>query len=407
MKITLLSLKKIYFFFLVFGIMALNIRSTVGSSNYAWFMIIGSSFFYAIIECILYRKIILDIYFFLYLSFVAFSAMSIKWATNSQFAITGVYTCSLTLLIMFSLANTIRSYKDCESVVKAIAWAGVAMFIYFSITYGLFYILTIRLQYDDPEVNANDYGIKCFLSAMCFLFIYMRTCEKKYRIMFVIMLFLATLSGSRKVLVMMILDVFGLYIIRNKKYQFIKIFVAFLLLAIMYYFAMTVPVLYDMIGVRIEESISFFSDKGVADNSSTGIRKQMLDLGVRLFFIKPWNGYGLANAAAFNDGLYLHNNYIELLVDVGIIGALIYYMIIIVAVYKIFNDYRNSESDFSLVLLFILCSFLVTDFFLVSYNKRIIQLFFVLAYRFLSTKQEASTSLVGVFNENGIELLPK
>lgn len=111
---------------------------------------------------------------------------------------------------------------------------------------------------------------------------------------------------------------------------------------------------------------------------STGERRYFIELGWNLFGDKPLFGYGLDNFREFARS-YSHNNYIELLVGVGLIGTIIFYSMyfyLFKAIYKIKdNKLKVIFSSFILILLFM-------DIARVSYDSKILMylLLFILVF---------------------------
>ncbi|MDQ1339272.1 MAG: hypothetical protein QG567_424 [Campylobacterota bacterium] len=69
----------------------------------------------------------------------------------------------------------------------------------------------------------------------------------------------------------------------------------------------------------------YYSLQGIGGyDYSTEERQNFIELGLQLLGDRPLFGYGIDNFRIFG-GTYSHNNFIELLVGVGIIGAIAYY----------------------------------------------------------------------------------
>lgn len=86
-------------------------------------------------------------------------------------------------------------------------------------------------------------------------------------------------------------------------------------------------------GARIEEAVNILGGDKSGDNS----RVFLLLWGIDWFLEKPLLGHGINCFRVLSDqtlmfagkNFYAHNNYIELLVGVGIIGFIIYYLFLI------------------------------------------------------------------------------
>ncbi|MDD3267588.1 MAG: O-antigen ligase family protein, partial [Burkholderiales bacterium] len=115
---------------------------------------------------------------------------------------------------------------------------------------------------------------------------------------------------------------------------------------------------------------------------SSRIRFEMIEVGKTLFLSKPFLGYGIGSFSIVSGfDAYSHNNYIELLVGLGIIGMVLYYSMIIYIIYKLFIIRKFIDGN---PLLAILLSLLVIDYGLVSYNSPVYQ--YIIALGFISIK---------------------
>ena len=164
------------------------------------------------------------------------------------------------------------------------------------------------------------------------------------------------------------------------KILFPTIIVTLLLMAVLYMFIKNNQVLYASIGHRFEETIdSVFNGVESSTSDSDMYRQSLIKLGWDSFLEKPFFGYGINNFRYISGHMYAHNNYIEILVDLGIFGFLAYYLPILVLFGKIFFHRRQSPS----ALMFI-TFVLIYDLFIVSYNTFVFNYALLLAYKHFS-----------------------
>jgi len=111
----------------------------------------------------------------------------------------------------------------------------------------------------------------------------------------------------------------------------------------------------------------------VFDNSdpSASMRKQMIEDGVEMWKEYPLLGIGLDQYRVISVyGTYSHNNYVELLVNLGLIGLLLYYSI---HLFILFSCLKNAMKSFIKIWSFAsIALILMWDMALVSYNLKII-----------------------------------
>jgi O-antigen ligase len=141
---------------------------------------------------------------------------------------------------------------------------------------------------------------------------------------------------------------------------------------------MNVPQLYNIIGVRIVDAFNIASgnEQGTEDVS----RLMLAMMGLDWFMDKPILGYGINCFRALSDNtslfagknFYAHNNYIELMVDIGIIGMLVYYYAHIHVLKKYFRLKKNSN-EISKAILILLFVIMFSDIFWVAYYNDLSQ----------------------------------
>src|SRR5699024_11610138 len=107
----------------------------------------------------------------------------------------------------------------------------------------------------------------------------------------------------------------------------------------------------------------------------------MINAGITFFEERPLFGHGIDSFRQlyFNyvgDYRYSHNNYVELLVSVGVFGTVIYYFGLLSVLKKSFNK-TNPYLIFPFV---VIATILIIDYGLVSYTSYLIQYFICLAF---------------------------
>ena len=117
------------------------------------------------------------------------------------------------------------------------------------------------------------------------------------------------------------------------------------------------------------------SDNSSNEDGSTSQRSNLIIEGLRLWSERPLFGWGPGQYRWVNKvdfGYYSHNNYIEILVNFGLLGFLIFYSIHIYLLRKLFKlkkmKQRNNEVNWLLIMLF---SLLITDITYVTYYNKI------------------------------------
>jgi O-antigen ligase len=136
--------------------------------------------------------------------------------------------------------------------------------------------------------------------------------------------------------------------------------------------------LYNVLGVRIEQLLNALSGEGNVDNS-TIVRFQMIDEGINLFKERPFLGYGIDNYASISTfSTYSHNNYIELLVGVGIFGTVIYYSLYVSIFFKLIKFVRVNK--IAGLFISIILGLAILEYGLVTYYIEIFVILLAAAY---------------------------
>jgi O-antigen ligase len=107
----------------------------------------------------------------------------------------------------------------------------------------------------------------------------------------------------------------------------IRIIIVSITIVIAYKLVMNIPALYNSIGIRIENIIKVIII-GSTNEASFNTRQKLIEKGVLAYKQKPILGWGLDNFRYVinNGGYYAHNNFVEILVNGGIVGFCFYYL---------------------------------------------------------------------------------
>ena len=148
----------------------------------------------------------------------------------------------------------------------------------------------------------------------------------------------------------------------------------------LYVLIMNVPVLYNIIGVRVENLLLTLSGEG-ATEASLEDRQRLVNIGLEYIEDKPWVGYGydcfkMISGMGPNGkvpvgaaGFYSHNNYIELLFGGGIIGLALYYLPVLWLLKSLFKSL--SKAKYIPYLLAMVVSQLAVEYARVTYYARV------------------------------------
>ena len=223
--------------------------------------------------------------------------------------------------------------------------------------------------------NVNQIGIIIGISVLFSQ--YFILFQKKYLYLFpaIICIIMVLTTGSRVAIVLVAFSsLILLYFYRKDSFKgrIKSIIIGIFVLLMFYYLLFNIPYFYQVAGHRLENILLFFKNEEV-DEGSIILRTFMIKFGLELFKDRPFIGYGIDNyrvllGEEINVMTYAHNNYIELLVDLGLFGTIIYYLIYVNAFIRLLksNKYFNLRYLFFTFLLTVT----VIDFASVNYYSK-------------------------------------
>ena len=159
-----------------------------------------------------------------------------------------------------------------------------------------------------------------------------------------------------------------------------KIIIVLLIGFVGYYALLHVPFLYSMAGHRIESMVAGLFGTDAAVDSSTSTRLNLIQWGIEWFKERMWFGYGIDNYrfvlhsyhSNWSLAYYAHNNYVELLVDVGLIGTIVYYFNYVCMLVSSARNVRKITKQ-ELLFIGILVAIMISEYGLVTYYDKYIQ----------------------------------
>ena len=259
--------------------------------------------------------------------FVFYEIISCVWAFNQEVAISQLIT-QLQLFVLFFFSYIyIKKVGRLEDYYNAIYLSGIGLIFYSLYVYGglssFLAIMSTGHRMGDLIGNQNTYGLVFANAALVALYYFFFNNEKRHVLLAGLFIFFGLSSGSKKVVFLLIL---GLFFLILSKYGVRKLFkvIVYSFTSVLVGLGLIHLPLFSTILERLESYLS------VAGNTSDNLRAELIRFGLELFMENPFLGYGLNNYQLFHwSGAYSHNNYIEVLVSLGIVGFIIYYSIFI------------------------------------------------------------------------------
>lgn len=245
-------------------------------------------------------------------------------------------------LMAISTINFIKDENKLRIVMKTFFWAAICLIVVVLFNIDQFeegVRFGAMLNEEENLWNSNNIGMTTCFALFFGYIVYFHDSKFWKQFLFLIigvgMFILILLSGSRKCMIMLPIPILYFLYKKNIKYFLISIPAGAAIIIGLYYLIMNVPLLYSVMGYRMEDMFNIISGNttGTEDIS----RALLAEYGIQWFKERPLFGYGLnafrelSNQTAIFAGrnFYAHNNYIELLVDVGLVGTLLYYSFVI------------------------------------------------------------------------------
>lgn len=313
--------------------------------------------------------------------FVVVCFLSIQIAVNKDYAIAMTMSLAKIALTTFVMYNVYKNNFDRDMFFKAIMWTGYVlmaiMFVYYGPSTMLDIISSEGERLSSDLINSNVLGMSIAFSTIINIFYGLNFKFEKYSILILPSIIVIAASGSRKTLLTLIIGIIGILYLKSKQDKFsvkkiLKILV-FLILASVIVYIIIQSNIFNNLSSRIGEMFAGFIGKGEVDRS-TNIRMLYTQLGLEIFKAHPILGVGIDNARIFTYQIsgfnhYLHNNFAELLADVGMIGFVVYYLMYLTIFIKNFILYKKGNTRAGLILV-MLVLMVIMDYGRVSYYSK-------------------------------------
>lgn len=289
---------------------------------------------------------------------------------NVQTAITIAISC----LLYISISMYAENNQKRTMVLNYVSICGFILATYSlvivrqNIVYGL-HTPEMAVYLQHFGLQSNEMGICFGLSFLSSMYLFNIKNNKKNMALIIINLIFMFLSGSRKSLVFLLVGA-SIYFLVQYNSKLLNRFILILLFTVIcYYSIMRVPILYNIVGRKIDSLYDVLS--GGRGTDSTYTRYVMFEYGIKLIKKKFYFGYGYS-AFRYMYGnwtgnyKYSHNNYIELMVSGGLVLTIIFYLRYIIALLRLRKSlWTNEESKlyFSIILTIIILDFSTVSFY--------------------------------------------
>ena len=240
---------------------------------------------------------------------------------------------------------------------------------------------------DEGNWNANGIGFMTSTAMLVSLYFF-KTSEKKYiqliNVFIIILMCVVTLlTGSRTAIlkVAMGFALFSYFSSKGKRFK--AVLVILVLLFVLYYVMMYVPLFYSIIGWRMEGLIAMFTGAGEVE-ASADIRDKFIGDAIERWKESPILGHGLDCYRRVNTikrNYYSHNNFVELLADLGLVGFIAFYIAHIKNLFTLFKFKKYDNMKWFLITAIL--AVLLSDYGTVSYHNLLTMTLIMLTFAYL------------------------
>ncbi len=288
------------------------------------------------------------------------------------------------VVIAFVIGNIVYTPKDLKMIMFGYCLAGAFLSINFYITYGD-EIFTLAQKAQAVERMGEDYGNLNEVAQRCvFAFIislyygFLDKSTAKWRIPAILNSVLCfsviMFTGSKKGLIVAVISVFIMfwYYSREKtlRTRILYILVGILIIALVILIISNIPVFANL----KERFIILFETLtgNITEDSLSDLRRlNFIKRGWAYFTDNIFFGGGICYSANLF-GTYAHNNYIEMLVNFGLIGFIIYYYGYVVILADLYRVRGKSNINSRILFIVLMCAIATADMGVVTYYDRYI-----------------------------------
>jgi len=326
------------------------------------------------------------------IAFTVFAYLSSLWALQPRYTVGRGNTLLIITFVMFVIMLNVYKGENVRNLLKIAMIGGYIVCLIAILFYGYRNILlaiasSVRLT--NGLININDFGMCAAYSLLINMYFIVAT--KKigfYTIFSIPAIAILLASESKKAILIIGIGFFLFYILRSQRKgnilkKLLKGIGTIILFALITFFLMQLPAL-SGIKERFVLMINGFL-KGVNSDSSTLARLDLVKIGLQIFSEHKLLGIGINNAQFVvekiyhRENYYLHNNFIELLADGGIVGFTLYYSIFLYFIIQFWKNRDFSNDEFNICFVLIIVN-LVLDYGAVSFLDRGTYFYFLIYY---------------------------
>lgn len=334
------------------------------------------------------RKKIIPYNFIWYGTFIVYSILSWIWSSYISSAfLTSTIKMIVIALIILSISVYVDTPDDLDRLMSAFI-AGMVINIsleFMSVPVGEWFRGSMGSHFSGCNTNEIAFWAVC-AEVMSFYKAYINN-KKGFYILTVAFLLFSILTSSRKATVVAIVGpVIMIALSTYKKRYILKVLLVIGVAIALGYMIMTDEKLYSIVGRRFESMRNYYSEDTVKSDGSLYYRNYFIEVARELFYKSPIVGVGMGNFAKILDieyasrFAYVHNNYWQILSELGIVGFVIYYFFYLYILVKLVKNLIINKSRVSIMFITLMGLLIGLEWGIVTVYSKTAQIIVAIAF---------------------------
>ncbi len=324
-----------------------------------------------------------------YALFTAYSASSGLWSSYINADMASYF---LRMVVIIAMITSISIYvdkpEDLERIIKLYIFSMLAIVLmeFATVPFDEWSKGSMGSHFSGSNPNGVAFIVFC-AELMAFYEFYSRG-KKRYLLLVAVFLVFIILSSSRKATFASIAGpILFVLLSTYKKNYFFNIIVVLTISILIIFFIMTDENAYNAVGRRFASMMSFmFENRHHKVDNSLYMRTYYIELAKKMFAESPLFGKGMGNFAKIIDnvysleGVYSHNNFWQILSELGLVGFLIYYSMYFVIIVRLAKGAFINKSRINMLFLTFMILLVVLETGLVTYHSKMPHIVIAIAY---------------------------
>lgn len=298
------------------------------------------------------------------LLFLFIMAASFFWQYSSAYYSTRLVTTTTIVLFCILMVQWMKEPEDVFIAIGCMVWANVFNCLYRFAIGGIREVAGTYSASHSLIVGANELAVTLVVVFAFSILLYRQWNRKVYLITALLFFSVGLMTASRKAVLGFLCIIVLQYALKDS--HFIKNFFIAGALVVLFWVVLSNVDIFSYAFSRLQQLIGFVTKDSSVVDASSEIRRSMREIGFKAFLQKPILGYGLGYSYTnLASGTYLHNNYVELGVSLGIVGLFTFYLPHVFIVKKAFSIRNNQTLKITaIVIVFVM---LIMDYGAVTY----------------------------------------